>query len=363
MSTANRPPRSAFARLFLGTLLLSAGCHGEPAGQGPDDRPALSVRLVTITETTWMEPLEVTAGVLPVQRANPGTVLMGRVEQVAVQEGDRVTRGQTLARIQSRDVAARLAQAEAGVAAGRAMERNAKLMKDRMERLHSRDSASQKNLDDAVAGYDSAAANLRAAEQQVEAARIALSYADVTAPFDGIVVEKLIDVGSVAAPGMPLFVIEDVSRIKVEAQVPEAAALLLEIGDLVEVEVQGERAQARLAELVPAADPHSRTFTVRAVLDNPGGRMRSGVFARMRLPAQERPAIVVPRSSIVRRGPLTGVFVVRGEAGARRAQLRWVTLGREIDGQVEMLTGLRSGDELVLDPPGELEDGQRVEVG
>jgi len=362
MRTGHRLPGRALCVLVLGPLLLLAGCHGDPAERRPDDRPTVSVRVSTVGETPWRERLEVTAGVLPIQRAAPGTVLMGRVEQVLVQEGDRVTKGQTLARIQSRDVAARLAQAEAGVAAGRAMESNAKLMLERMERLHSRDAASQKNLDDAVAGYASAAAGLRAAEEEVEAARVALSYADVTSPFAGLVVEKRIEVGDVAAPGMPLFVIEDVSRVKVEAQVPESAALLLEVGDAVEVEVRGQSAEARLTELIPAADPRSRTFAVRSVLDNPDGRLRSGMFARMRLPGKEWSVVAVPLPSIVRRGPLTGVFVVRDEDGVRRSRLRWVTLGREREGHVEVLTGLRPDDRLVLDPPGELEDGQTVEV-
>ena len=348
--------------LLVGFVVLLAACHDEPARRDEDDRPVLPVQVSAVTETSWRESLEITAGVVPLQRATPGTVLMGRVEEVLVQEGDRVAKGHTLARIQSKDVAARVAQAEAGVAAALAMERNAKLMLDRMERLRSRDAASQKNLDDAVAGHDSALAHLRAAEKEVEAARVALSHAEVRAPFPGLVVRKLVENGDMAAPGMPLFVIEDVSRVKVEAQVPESAALRLEVGDVVQVEVQETSLEARLAEVIPAADPRSRTFTVRAVLDNPEGRLRSGVFARMRLPGEERPAVRVPESSIVRRGPLAGVFIVREENATRRSRLRWITLGRESDGQFEALTGLQPGELLVLDPPATLEDGQRVEV-
>ena len=93
----------------------------------------------------------------------------------------------------------------------------------------------------------------------------------------------MIEVGDLAAPGIPLFVIENVSRVKIEAQVPESAAAGLATGDPVEVLVQGQTREARLSELLPAADPRSRTFTVRALLDNPDGRLRSGMFARLRL--------------------------------------------------------------------------------
>jgi RND family efflux transporter MFP subunit len=239
------------------------------------------------------------------------------------------------------------------------MEQNAALMKQRMERLHARDAATQKDLDDATAGYEAALANLRAAEEGVKAARSYLAYAEIKAPFAGVVVDRMVEVGDMASPGRPLFVIEDTSRVKIEAQVPESAAAGLSIGDPVEVEIGGERFEARLSELLPAADPRSRTFTVRALLDNPGRSLRSGMFARLRLGGASSPAVTVPEESLIRRGPLSGVFVVAADSTAR---LRWITVGRTRDGLVEVLSGLAPGEAVVLQPGPEVEDGRPVEV-
>jgi len=228
-----------------------------------------------------------------------------------------------------------------------------------MERLHARDAATQKNVDDAVAGYEAAVANLRAAEEGVKAAEVYLAYSEVTAPFDGVVADRMIEVGDLAAPGRPLFVVENVSRVKVEAQIPESAAAGLAVGDPVEVLVLGQTREARLGEILPGADPRSRTFTVRALLDNGDGLLRSGMFARLRLGGAEQTVIAVPETSIVRRGPLTGLFVAAEDGTAR---LRWVTLGRSRNGDVEVLTGLRAGESVLAQPSPELEDGYPVEV-
>jgi RND family efflux transporter MFP subunit len=280
-----------------------------------------------------------------------------------VEVGDRVRKGQTLAHIESRDVAARLAQARAGVAAAKAMERNAKSMLDRMARLHSRKAASDKDLEDAETGYEAAQASLAAAEEAVNVAEVYVDYSEVTAPFAGFVVEKRVEVGDMASPGMPLFVIDDVSKVKIEAQVPESTTAGLAIGDPVEIEFQGEYFRGELSEVLPAADPRSRTFTVRALLDNPDGRLRPGMFARLRLAGEARPTIAVPDTAIVRKGPLTGVFVAEGSGSERvTAGLRWITLGRTRDGSVEVLTGLAAGERYVVEPTSNLRDGQPIEV-
>lgn len=343
-------------------LLALTACGGGHEPRRRAEGSAVPAPVATAQAASWPSALEVTASVNPFRRAAPGTILMGRVDQVLHREGDRVGAGAALARVESREVEARLAQAEANVAAARAMEENARLMKERMERLFEKQAATQKNVDDARAGYEAAAAGLRAAEEGVLAARMYVAYADVAAPFAGVVVEKRVEVGDTAAPGMPLFVVEDTSRMKVEAQVPESALRDIAAGSPVEVVVDAAGVASRagtLAEVLPAADPRSRTFTVRVVLDNADGALRSGMFARLRLPGEEKDRIAVAEDALVRRGPLTGVFVV-DEGGI--ARLRWITTGETRDRRIEVLTGLAEGERFVTAPPAGLEDGRRVEV-
>jgi len=307
--------------------------------------------------------LTVAAGVVPLRTASPGTVLMGRVEEILKREGDRVRAGEILARIASGDVVARKAQAEAAVAAARAMEENARLTKERMERLHARQAASTKNLEDAGAAYEAALAQLHAAEEGIRAAEVYVDYAAVKAPFDGVVTQRNVERGDMAAPGMPLFVVEDLSRMKVEAQIAESRAMRLTRGETVEVIVDslaGGRRAGTIDDILPAGDPKSRTFTVRIVLDNADRSLKPGMFARLHLSGPQDVAgggAAVPEEAIVRRGPLTGVFVVDDGSVAR---LRWVTLGRTLDGTVEVLTGLGAGERIVTIPPPALEDGRAV---
>lgn len=146
-----------------------------------------------------------------------------------------------------------------------------------------------------------------------------------------------------------------------EATVPESALATLGPGDEVEVSFDAIPTARRgtIAEILPAADPRSRTFTLRVVLANEDGALRSGMFARMAIPGKPRDALAVAASTVVERGPLTGVFAV-DRAG--RARLPWVNLGARRGDEIEVLTGLRAGDRLAQPPPEGLEDGQRVEV-
>lgn len=358
--SASRPLAAALAGIVA---LLAAACGGGHEPPAREAGPPVAAPVATVGETASTGGLEITAGIEPFRRATPGTVLMGRVDAILKREGDRVRAGDVLARIASGDVAARRAQAEAGVAASRAMEENARRTRERMERLHARQAASDKNLEDAVAGHDAALAQLRAAEEGLLAADVYVDYAAVKSPFDGVVTARNVEKGDMAAPGMPLFVVEDTSRMKVVAQVAESGAAGLRAGAPSEVVVSSLGDEIRygvVEEILPSADPRSRTFTVRVLLDNPEGRLRSGMFARLRLPrvaGSGASAVVVPEGSIVRRGPLTGVFTVDGSGIAR---LRWVTLGGRRDGAVEVLTGLAAGERIVTAPPSDLEDGRVV---
>jgi RND family efflux transporter MFP subunit len=271
-----------------------------------------------------------------------------------------VRQGETLARVESGDVAARVAQAEAAVVGARAAETNARLMRERLERLVPKQAASPKSLEDAVAGHEAALANLHAAEEGVRAARVMLGYGEVRAPFDGVIVQRLIEEGDTASPGMSMFIVEDVARMKVEAAIAESSARGLAPGTPVVVIVDGAEGGSRdgtLAEILPAADPASRTVTARVVLDNADGALRPGLFARVRFSEDGPAAVVVPTGAIVRRGPLAGVFVVEGGV----ARLRWITLGTSRDGSVEAISGLSEGERIVAAPSQELTDGRRIE--
>ena len=357
----NRPfvPFSVVVLAAAAALSLSCGTpHGEAR---PELAPPLSVEVETTASVPSSGGLEATGSVEAARRASPGTILAGRVTRILKREGQRVRQGDTLARVESGDVAARVAQAEAAVVGAQAAETNARLMRDRLERLVAKQAASPKSLEDAVTSHDAARANLHAAEEGVRAARVMLGYGEVRAPFDGVIEQRLVEEGDTASPGMPMFVVVDTSRMKLEAALPESSARGLMPGRPAAVVVDGTNGASRdatLAEILPASDPATRTVTARVLLDNTDGALRPGMFARVRF-SGDGPAIVfVPATALVRRGPLTGVFVVDDNV----AHLRWISLGATLNGRAEVASGLAAGERIVTAPALELADGRRVEI-
>jgi RND family efflux transporter MFP subunit len=345
----------------LGLMLLVVGC-GEPAESPSVAQPGDTVVAPTAVAVEESVPLrvEATGSVEPWTRASPGTKIMARIETVPVREGDRVRRGELLARLEQADLRAAVHQADAARGMAEAELENATAQHRRMRELHSRGSATEKNLEDAEYRFRAATAGLQQAEANLEAARVMLGYAEIVSPIDGWIVAKHAEVGDMTAPGMPLFVVEDLSRVKVRLTVPETDVVALEVGDSgrVTIDVFRQEQTAEIIRIIPAGDPASRTFEVQMLLSNPEGRLKSGMFARALFEHGERTVLRVPASAVVERGQLNGLFVVDDQG---RARLRWTRLGRNEDGRVEVLSGLTSGERYVVAPPPGLRDGRRVE--
>ncbi|MGB5196129.1 MAG: efflux RND transporter periplasmic adaptor subunit, partial [Candidatus Deferrimicrobium sp.] len=182
-----------------------------------------------------------------------------------------------------------------------------------------------------------------------------------TAPFAGVIVEKRADAGSMAIPGVPLFVLEDPRRHRIETFVSETYLPLLKKGTTVQVVLDadpGKPFSAVVTEIVPAIDPASRTFAVKA--DLPAGRARSGQSGKVRFAAGKGTVLAVPKRAITRTGGSDGVFTV----GARDnvARLSMITLGAEFDDRVEVLSGLADGARVAISSIDKLSDGALVGV-
>jgi RND family efflux transporter MFP subunit len=340
-----RPIVQASNFLVAAALLLPApGC-----GSRHTDIPAEN-RASVVTETRVAALAEVPRAVQapgsirPWARVSPGTKILGRVEEVTVREGDRVRRGQVLVRLERRDLEAAVEQARAAVAMAEAELDRARAQHDRMRSLQSRGSVTDKNLEDAIAGFRVAEAALQQARANLSAAEVTLGYAEIRSPVSGFVTAKRVESGDMASPGAALLVVEDLARVKVALSVPESDVVGLAPG-----------APARVTN--PSGDPASRTFDVELVLDNADGRLKSGMFARATFARGTREALLVPAGAVVRRGALEGLFVLDAE---RRARLRWIRTGRALDDRIEVLSGLEPGERFVVDPPLALGDGTTV---
>jgi RND family efflux transporter MFP subunit len=288
------------------------------------------------------------------------TRMMGWVRQIYVTEGQSVAKGDLLVSIDDSDLLAKKAQAEAGIVEAKAVLDNAEKMAERFEKLYAEKSVSKQQLDDVTTGRDRAAAGLKMAEAGLAEVKVHLSYLSLTAPADGIVARKMIEEGDMANPGMPLISLESIGAMKVVAHLGEKDVSAVEVGDPVTVDVTSLDAAvftATVDKIIPAANPGSRTYDIEILLPDPDPRLKSGMFARVSIPVGTRQAVTVPAEAVIRRGQLTGVWIVNEDG---TAHLRWVRQGRTSGAAVEILSGLSGNETVVLSTQQPLIEGDRV---
>ena len=293
----------------------------------------------------------------------------GYVRTIAVTPGARVVAGQLLAVLEANDVAAGVRRTRAGLEqsleakteaenalrAAQVAARIAKTSHDRAAALFAEKAVSRQEFDDTEARWRSAAAQEAMAEARVRssAARIdqakaevgeaqaTLDYARITAPFAGRVIERRADPGNLATPGMPILVLEQDGRLRVETYVEESRAASVLLGDAVTVDVgaTGAPATGQISEVVPAVDVASRAFLVKVDLPEETQGLRPGMFARVTFRTGQKSRLVVPTAAITSLGALDRVFVAEGD----RLRLRMVTRGETQGPWTEILSGLRPG--------------------
>lgn len=271
--------------------------------------------------------------------------VMANVLEVTVGVGAIVHKGDVLIRLDGRDLAARLREAEAGAGAARAALGGAAADYKRFEALIARHAVTQKEFEDVKTGYAMAQSRVQAAEQAVAQARVALGYVDIAAPMDGVVAEKLIEPGDLAVPGKPLLMVHDPRQLRIEAAVAEELAPRLEVGTPVTVHVDalGKAFATRIDEIIPRADPVTRTIAVRARLPE-GEGLQPGMFARLSFPAGSVRTLSIPRRAVRRIGQLESVQVMT----ANGPRSRHVQTGDVRDDEVEVLAGLEAGETVLL---------------
>jgi RND family efflux transporter MFP subunit len=327
-------------------LALSAlACAEHPAENASAALPAAAVRVATAETASRTAREEVVGTVRPRLRAAVGAEISARIERIPVVTGQAVRAGELLVELDAREIRARLEQARA--------------VRDQTEGDLERFAALLEQEAVTRAEYDAVLARQRVAQASMSEAETMLTYAKVTAPFAGVVVRKLAEIGDLAAPGRPLLELEDPADLRLEADVPEALIDRVQIGAELEVRIaslEGEL-EGRVAEIAPSADPASRTFLAKIDLPVAPG-LRAGQFGRASIAVGEAAALRVPAAAVLRRGQLETAFVV--EDG--RAQLRLVRTGKRVGDDVELLSGIDPGETIVVEGAAALRDGQAVDV-
>ncbi len=262
----------------------------------------------------------------------------GRVTEMRVDAGQVVKKGDLLMRIDAREAAETAAGASAQVI-------NAKANYERLKNLRLQNFVS-------AAALDKARADFEAAQALHGQTRVGVGHAAVTAPISGIVAQRLIELGEMAAPGRPLLTIYDPNGLRVTASIPQYKLPQMRAVKQARVEFPelGKWIEATAVTLLPTADAATHVSQVRVNLPADAkdlGSIFPGMFARVHFVIARVTRMTVPQVAVVRRGEVAAVYV-QGEQGA--LSLRQLRLGEPLGAEVEVLAGLRAGERVVLDP-------------
>lgn len=309
--------------------LALAGC--ERATPPPvADLPPVKVQTVAVQPQKVPDIYEVVGTVRPKVGATVSPKVMATIQAIPVKPGDAVKAGDVLAQLDDREMRAAFERAQNDY--------------DRYKKL----------MEQGVA----TAVEFQSAEERYRVAKAALSYTSITAPFDGIVADKLCEVGDLAVPGKPLFAVEQSSDYRLEAYVPERYGSAVPVGATVHVIIEaiGGECDGTVGEVVPANDPVSRSFLIKVNLHR-RKPLKSGLFGRAQIVIGERSGLFVPKTAVRERGQLTFVFIAQDG----RARMRLVKTGKPTGDKLELLSGIELGEMLIVSAEGELTDGRRVQ--
>lgn len=325
-----------------------AGTSADKAAKGPPGGGAAPVEVVVLQPTRVSEELQAVGSL----RSNESVMLRpevsGRIATIGFRDGQPVKRGQLLVALDSSLNQAEVAQARAELDLA-------------ISNLKRTEDLARKNFVSSSA-QEQAASNVEVLAAKLKLAEARLAKMLIVAPFDGVAGIRSVSLGDYVREGTDLVNIEDIHVLKVDFRLPERHFTQLKVGQTVEVvadALPGARYAGTVEAINPRIDASGRSLEVRARLTNTDGRLRPGMFARVRVILGERAdALLVPEEAIVPLGDDFFVYTVT-DGKARRVRVR---LGVRRESQVELLEGVKAGDRVVTAGMRVQRDGQPVRV-
>ena len=356
-------------KIIISLIILSAltaGCTSKK--EKASDKPQISgIEVKTINKTAVDDFYETSATVKSKISTVVSSMIMGRVTSLRVKEGDKVRAGQLLLTIDSRDTAQKAIGAQAGVNEAlkgtEEADQNRKLTNktyQRYENLYKENVLTKQEFDQISTQKQVADLEYQKAMQGVKRAKAGLgevgvyqSYSRVTAPVSGIVVEKNIDLGSMAVSGQPLLTIETPSSLELVADINESMINKIKIGTPIYFETDGKEIKSKITSVIPKIDPTTRTFKVKIAFSG----LNSGGYVKVKIPTAKKEAVTVPQNAVVQKGQLTGVYTVDEK---NIISYRLIRTGKTFGNNVEILSGLSNGDKVITKGVDKAVDGGEV---
>jgi RND family efflux transporter MFP subunit len=289
----------------------------------------------------------------------------------AIQDGDRVSRGEVLARLRVTEYDAQLAQVKGRVAEAEAGLTKARQDRERAARLYDKKSLTRPELEGATAAFEAATARVAAATAGLAEVRTAHGDTVLRAPADAIVLARRPEPGALVGPGVEIVRLGTTHHVRAVFGVPDVALPALAVGQPLEIEIDAtkERVAGTVSAIAPAADPQSRAFAVEVRLENGSGHLRPGMIATVEVPGLRAPAapagLSVPLSAVVRApegGDAFAVLVLEGTSDRATARARRVRLGEVTGNRVTVLGGVTAGSRVIVTGATLVHDGDAVRV-
>ncbi len=307
--------------------------------------PEIDGQIVPVRSISLPRVESAVGSIRAVHETSIGSKLLARVVEVNVKAGQPIESGEVLIRLDDTDLQAKLRQAKAALASAEATRAQAVADEKRYAQLAKDRVVSQQEYEKMVTAVKSAEAEVRRAEETINELQATLDWATIRSPINGIVIDKKVDVGDMVTPGQTLVTLFDPKRMQLVASVRESLAHELSVGQDIGVYVEGlgKHCSGTVSEIVPQAESASRAFEVKVTGPCPPG-IYSGMFGRILIPLDQEQVLAIPKEAVRSVGQLELVQVVHDGHPSRRA----IRTGREIDGQLEVLSGLREAEQIVV---------------
>jgi len=358
-----------FIPAIASTVLLFNACSSGESNKVIDNENPITVTTSAITTGASANGFTVTGQIEAAHSTNVATRIMGYITKIYVKAGDRVNAGQLLFTVNSNDIQAKQSQVDAMLKQSEAAFHVAQKDFDRYTALYKQNSASVKELEQITMQYQTAKAGVEAAKGMQHEVKSQLTYANVVAPFSGVVTQKLADEGSLANPGMPILTIEQGGSLQVTAMVPETEIASLKVGDAanVNVDAANKQFQSKLIQINPSSQFTGGQYIIKlSIPSSDANKLMAGMYAQIKIQTKTvtvksdtSNTVMIPTSVLVYRDQLVGVYTISAQ---NTAMLRWLRIGKTEGDKVEVLSGLAKNEAYIIKAEGNLYNGVKVSV-
>jgi RND family efflux transporter MFP subunit len=338
-------------------LMWMVGSFNERVQPGLEESPVPDLSAVTTVKAAYRsldQTAEAVGSIQSRSTTNIASKIMASIRTIAVRPGDAVKQGQLLVTLDDRDLQSRLDQARRGLEAAKAAYDQAKIDKDRYEKLLRDRSVPQTQYDNMASAERIAMARYQQAQEAVTEAEVMLSYAKIYSTMSGTITEKFADPGNIATPGQPILTMYDPNNMRVEVAVREQLTNRLKIGQSVNVVIDAINKQldGTVQEIVPSANPASRSVLVKVAIPKVDD-VYPGMFGRIQIPLDPVQYLLIPKKAVRKVGQLELVSVKEDGKIVTRA----VRTGGQWGEDLEILSGLSEGEDVVVESTEEYHHG------